>query len=184
VISNLSAMQASALAIPPTYAIFLLMQLAELHAPSVSGFLTPLLTLVYTRLVRQDEVYRNSFLLTFPVAVITSALFLFLFNGDTGKYTVPLSFLMMHIQCCSRWFIYPSPRPNPVKFVFSFIPLSSVYIILAFLPPYAVALPGKLLANHPNAYTAWCGVGYPIFSFLLRKAVLNYFISYSRAYQK
>jgi hypothetical protein len=49
-----------------------------------------------------------------------------------------------------------------------------------FLPQSAVAVPGRLLAKHPVAYTLWTGVGYPMLSFLMRKAGLTYFVNMAR----
>jgi hypothetical protein len=151
----------------------------DLHKPSLYAFVGGVGMLVIFRVLREsDEVYVESFKVTFPVSVITSCCMLWLAeDNDTGVFTMPLITLMLATQNASRWVLEPQPRPNLLKHYLRCFPISIVLTILMFLPQFAVAVPGRLLAKHPIAYTLWTGVGYPILSFLMRKVGLSYFVN-------
>jgi hypothetical protein len=100
--------------------------------------------------------------------------------GNTGKLTLPLVVLMFSVQNCSSWFIAdPETRPNLLVYFIRCVPVSVVFTIISLVPPYGVAVPGVLFRGKPLLYSAWCGLGYPFLSFLLRKMALTYFISYA-----
>ena len=45
---------------------------------------------------------------------------------------------------------YEQPRPNLLRFYLKRIPSAAVFTILAFLPPFAVAVPGLALAHEDD----------------------------------
>ncbi len=144
---------------------------------AVFAFVAMLCALATLRFLRRnDESYPTEFKLTFPASVVLSALILALAGGSTGLFTTLLVGLMVTLQ---NWFsiiLKPRPRPNPLLFFITRIPIATVMTVLAFIPPYAVAIPGVLLSERPLVYSAWCGIGYPFLAFLLRKYVLAFFI--------
>jgi hypothetical protein len=154
----------------------------SLHMPSLYAFVSGLMIIIIIRVVREkDKVHVESFKVKFPVAVATSCCMLWLAeDGNTGAYTTPLVALMIVTYNAAGWPYEPRPRPNILKYYLQFFPVAIFLTFLLFLPKYAVALPGRLLANHPVAYTLWTGVGFPLFSFVVRKIALSYLINLAR----
>jgi hypothetical protein len=183
--TNVDAIFPSLLSVGPIYLSFMSIEWAvinmHLDMTSSLGFLSSLGIMGIVRLMRSgDEEFEMQFRVTHSVAWVASGLILWLAGGSTGAWTVPLNILMMTISSCALWFYEPAPRPNPLMFFLECIPVPFSLAIVIFSPPYAVAIPGKLLSAHPLLYTCWCGIGYPIFAFLFRKAMLAYFIMYFR----
>jgi hypothetical protein len=154
----------------------------NLHRPSLYAFFGGLIMLVIVRvMLPKDKVAREAFKAKFPVAVAMSCCMLWLAEGSgTGAYTTPLVALMLATYSASEWPYEAQPRPNILKYYLQCFPHAIVITILIFLPPYAVVVPGRLLAEHPVAYTLWTGVGYPMLSFVIRKAALSYLINKAR----
>jgi hypothetical protein len=125
---------------------------------------------------RKDDVYCREFKIMQTTAVVVSVILLIAVRGDADYLAAPLVALALSVQLCSQWFLKENPDPpNIISFYLSGIPVSVVITVLAFLPPYAVAIPGLLLSKSPVLYSAWCGLGYPLLSFVLRLFMLAYF---------
>jgi hypothetical protein len=154
----------------------------SLQRPSLYAFVSGLIYLVIIRVMREkDKVHVEAFKVRFPVAVATSCCMMWLAeDGDTGVFTVPLVALLVATQRAAGWAYEPQLRPNILKYYLKSFAPSIVVTILILLPPYAVTVPGRILAKHPVAYTLWTGVGHPTFSFVIRKAALSYFMNKAR----
>jgi hypothetical protein len=100
-------------------------------------------------------------------------------RGDAGWFSLPLVTVMFSLSSFAKLPYEPSPRPNAVIFYLKRIPTAIVFTILGFVPPFAVAIPGLLLAQDPVLYTAWCGVGFPVLSFVMRLMAMTYFTNHA-----
>jgi hypothetical protein len=131
----------------------------SLDLTSASAFVGMLIVLAAFFVVRyEDELYRKGCKVTLPTAVTVSCLMLYAFGGNTGIYTIPLITLMLNIQISMKWVVEPTPRPNPLVYFLRNIITSVVVSTIGLLPPFAMAIPGRLLSKHPRAYAVWCGV--------------------------
>jgi hypothetical protein len=153
----------------------------NLKLSSLSPFVGIILFLVQVLILRRkDAEVRAKLLIRIPVAVVITALIFVLAGGDVGAFCAPLVCLMLVGATSSSYPIEPSPKESFAKYVLSTLPMSIVFTLCAFPPAYAVAIPGQMLSDSPAWYTAWCGIGYPMFAFLFRKAMLSYFIADAR----
>jgi hypothetical protein len=184
--SNGKAFLISSFSLPLSLAIFALLEFAGtlvyVHMATASAFVVLGFILVVIRLMRRnDELYRKEFTVMLPVMCLVSAGILHAFDGNTGHYTTLLVFLTLSIQSCvGCWVWEESPRPNIVTYWLSCLPTAIVLTVVAYLPPLAVAIPGRLLEEEPKLYTLWCGLGYPLFAFALRKLALTHFVNLAR----
>jgi hypothetical protein len=182
--TNLLALLASAITIALIALFFLLLeQIAEAtgtHLPSASVFLGMLVFTFSVLVLRwEEQAFRKDMLsLSIPSAVLASISMLALTGGDPNALTIPLLMFMMAFQSSVVWLNEPTPRPNYLVYFFVCLPMAIFCTVMCLLPPFMVAVPGRLLVKHPRAYAAWCGVGYPTFAFVLRKTGLAYIIFY------
>lgn len=152
---------------------------------SADGFFAIIWFFVGVRFMRRkDKIYAREWKYTQPSLVVVSALILLLLGGNAGIYTAPLAALALTVSGWSKWLVVPKvdspqPRPNPIKFFFKRIPTAVALTLVGFTPPYLVVIPGVLLADNPVGYSAWCGVGYPFLSMLIRKTITSYFIHHT-----
>jgi hypothetical protein len=127
---------------------------------------------------RKDAKFVKHFPLTLATALITSVLMLLLMStaAATTYTTTPLVTLMFALASTSQWINEEvSPRPNLLAYFLQCVPSALVCTIAAFLPPYAVAVPGVALGTeNPVGYSVWCGIGFPVLSLILRILIMNY----------
>jgi hypothetical protein len=97
-------------------------------------------------------------------------------GGNVGAWAIPLNVAMGAIYWTGAWFFEePGGSGNIVSYCMKRIPLSVAVTLLGFVPAYAIAVPARLLVeDYPIWYALWCGVGYPMLAFVIRKAFLNY----------
>jgi hypothetical protein len=181
--SNLKALISSLFAMALSYvlhvSLLLISSKTGLDVLSGSAFVGMLLFLVVCLLTRwQDPVFKKHFLLAmFPSAILATVVILCAAGGDTGNATIPLVALMVNVQAWSRWMLTPKEeRKNVVIQFLKCTPVALVFTIIGFLPPLAVAIPGRLLTKHPKSYALYCGLGFPALAFFLRKGALAYFV--------
>jgi hypothetical protein len=83
--------------------------------------------------------------------------------------------LMFSLSTTSKYIYTDEPRPNIFAFYVKRLPSAFVFTTGSLLPPLAVALPGvALAASHPIYSAAWCGVGFPVLSVILRFIFMSY----------
>jgi hypothetical protein len=139
------------------------------------GMIVIILELRFMR--RKDEKFVREYPATFVTSFLTSALMLNLANGDSGYLTLVLIVIMFTMASAAVW-VFEKPRPNILVYVLYCVPTAVVSTVVAFLPSFAVAIPGIALAQKPLLYSAWCGVGFPMLTLFLRIFTMNYFSNY------
>jgi hypothetical protein len=174
IVACISVCQITAISLPMQHVI---VDRMDSHMTSATAFVAALIVLYSVRLLRAyDEEYVRAFRIMQPSAIAFSCVILFLApNGDTGAFTIPLVAAMLAMSNSTEWFVIKErPRPSALDFFLSCVPVSIVLIIMCYVPPYTVAIPGRLLRDHPKTYTAWTGVGFPLLAIAIRTSMLMY----------
>jgi hypothetical protein len=166
--------------------LFLILTYLELLFEETNVDLTSLISfnsclvewLMISIMRRAERRFRYGVLVSLPSSVGFVVFAFWLAGGNVGAWAFLLNIVMGVIYSTCTWsFDEPEIRGNIITYCLHTIPVSAVCTIIGFVPPYAIAVPARLLVeDHPVWYALWCGVGYPAFAFVIRKAVLSFCI--------